>query len=153
MPTTQKERLHILLADDDADDRELFLEALTGSGHNVELSMVTDGEQLSNAIAGLKMPPPPHMIFLDINMPRKNGKACLVEIRNNSNFDHIPVIMFSTSNSERDVDETYRNGASRYINKSDFFRNEYLMLQKLFSFDEGQLVKPPSKADFIFALG
>lgn len=152
MPSNQGNKIHILLADDDADDRELFQEALSVSGLDIELSMVTDGEQLSNVISGLQVPPPPpHMIFLDINMPRKNGKTCLVEIRKNSKFDHIPVIMFSTSNSERDVDETYRCGASRYINKSDFFRNEILMLKKLFSFEGSHLVKP-TKAEFLFAV-
>lgn len=152
MPLNQNETLHILLADDDADDRELFQEALTDSGLNIELSIVKDGEQLSQVISGIQTPPPPpHMIFLDINMPRKNGKACLVEIRKNSMFDQVPVIMFSTSSSERDVEETYRDGASRYINKSDFFRNEAIMLQKLFSFEDMHLVNP-SKSEYLFVV-
>ena len=125
--------IHILLADDDDDDRMFFQEALNEMAMTAILITVEDGEKLMDVLSTMDNPPPPHLIFLDINMPRKNGKECLEEIRGNKKFDNIPVIMFSTSTYRGDIDETYQKGANLYIPKSLFYSDQKLILEKLFS--------------------
>ncbi len=125
--------IRILLADDDADDRDFFKDAIAEAKIPAEITMVMDGEQLSEYLSEIKTPPPPDVIFLDINMPRKNGKECLIEIRNDAKFNDIPVIMFSTSSHKKDIEETFNNGADFYIIKSSFFDNEVYILKHLFS--------------------
>lgn len=149
MSFPNEKQLYILLAEDDADDREFFMDGVEKTGLDIHLVTVADGEQLSKTISGIEQPPPPHFIFLDINMPRKNGKACLKEIRANKFFNPVPVIMLSTSSNPRDVEETYKSGASRYIFKSDFAGNEALVLKKLLASESEQLISP-TQADYVF---
>lgn len=125
--------IHILLADDDEDDRSLFKELLTMSSVSAFLTTAEDGEELMNVLSTFPASPPPHLIFLDINMPRKNGIECLAEIRSNKKFDNVPVFMFSTSNNHQDIDVTYKNGANLYIPKSLFFTEQKQIIEKLFS--------------------
>lgn len=127
------ENFEILLADDDSDDRSFFQEALVQAAIPAKLTMVEDGKQLTDFLAGITNPPPPDIIFLDINMPLKNGKICLREIRNDKKFNSVPVVMFSTSSYHKDIEDTYATGANMYIVKSDFFENEVCTLKSLFS--------------------
>lgn len=142
--------IEILLADDDADDRAFFREALEESGIPSKLTTVVDGEKLTHYLAKIENPPPPHVIFLDINMPYKDGKACLREIRNNDKFRNTPIIMFSTSTYVGDIEETYENGASLYISKADFFENETSMLKKLFSKNWNKNMLNVDKEQYVF---
>ena len=81
----------VLLADDDQDDIDLFKEAVEGLEEQVEITVAKNGEQ---AIAILKNDEiDPDLVFLDINMPRKNGFECMEEIRSLSNENDIPVIL------------------------------------------------------------
>lgn len=106
----------ILLADDDADDRFLFEEALSVADASVKLHTAVDGVdaiQKLRAAVGL-----PDVIFMDVNMPRMNGIDCLREL-SGSSFKSIPVIMYSTSSHYKK--ECFENGAVDYIEKpSDF---------------------------------
>ncbi|MEP7168414.1 MAG: response regulator [Bacteroidota bacterium] len=110
--------LHILLADDDADDRLFFKEAIEEVKIKTILTTVKNGVQLMdylnkpNAIL-------PDVIFLDLNMPRKGGIACLTEIRNSSKLKNISIAIYSTSSSEKDIEETFIKGANIFINKPD----------------------------------
>jgi CheY-like chemotaxis protein len=109
----------IFLADDDADDRLFFEEALEEISLATELTFATDGVELMAALEEIvtEMPPPPHVIFLDINMPRKNGIECLKEIRENPRMKDIPVVIFSTTANENSIETTYSLGANCYICK------------------------------------
>lgn len=142
--------IEILLADDDADDRAFFQEALEESGIPSKLTTVVDGEKLTSYLSTIKNPPPPDIIFLDINMPYKDGKACLREIRKDDKFRNIPVIMFSTSTYAGDIEETFESGASLYISKADFFENETMMLKKLFSKNWNETMLNVAKDRFVF---
>jgi DNA-binding NarL/FixJ family response regulator len=82
-------------------------------------------------------------------MPRKNGKTCLQEIRNDTRFNTTPVVMFSTSSHHKDIQETYDNGANRYIRKDEFFGNEVHMLKKLFSANWKQSLLGVLKDEFV----
>ncbi|MBA3664172.1 MAG: response regulator [Bacteroidetes bacterium] len=116
------EKLHILLADDDKDDRFLFQEALSELPLATELKTVHDGEQLMAYLMD-NAQNLPDVLFLDLNMPRKTGFECLSEIKITDELMQLPVIMFSTSyprdmNYEQDmIKMLYKIGATDYIRK------------------------------------
>ncbi len=112
--------LNVLLADDDADDCYFFKEALKEVAVSSQLAIVNDGEQLMSYLLE-NSEHLPTFLFLDINMPRKNGLECLKEIRQNNLFKELSVIMFSTSNSWDTINMLFKSGAHVYIHKpSDF---------------------------------
>ncbi len=106
----------IMLADDDADDCTFFEDALKEVSIATELTVAKDGAALMTSLEE-NVPPPPHVIFLDLNMPRKNGFECLKEIRETPKLKKIPVVIFSTTASENAVEKTYSLGADCYICK------------------------------------
>jgi CheY-like chemotaxis protein len=109
---------NIVLADDDADDRAFFADALREVSIETELTTAIDGMELMSTLdENVTVPPPPHLIFLDLNMPRKNGYECLKEIRKTVKLRNIPVVVFSTSDSAHAIDTAYNLGANCYIRK------------------------------------
>lgn len=109
---------NIFLADDDPDDCDFFAEALKEVSVPTELTVATDGIELMTALEkNVTKPPPPHVIFLDLNMPRKNGFECLKQIRETSKLKNIPVVIFSTTANESAIETTYSLGANCYIQK------------------------------------
>jgi CheY-like chemotaxis protein len=112
--------LLILLADDDESDRLLFKEAFAELKIKSVVHTVNNGMQLMDYLTK-KDAALPQLIFLDLNMPLKNGLACLKEIRSSEKFAAIPIAIYSTSASRNDIEETFLNGANVYIKKpSDF---------------------------------
>jgi|JI10StandDraft_1071094.scaffolds.fasta_scaffold131674_2 CheY-like chemotaxis protein len=108
----------VFLADDDSDDRAFFEEAFTDLSMDIKLKSLNDGEELISTISEvITNPPPPHLVFLDLNMPRKNGFECLSEIKNNPRFKNIPIVIISTSTHSADIDRSYELGADAYIAK------------------------------------
>jgi CheY-like chemotaxis protein len=111
--------IRILLADDDTDDRSLFEEVLRELPILTQLTSVHDGEQLVQTL--LKSVSLPALLFLDLNMPRKNGIECLTEIKTHDKLKKIPIIVYSTSFEPSIVNQLYNKGANYYIRKpSDF---------------------------------
>ena len=110
---------NIVLADDDSDDRDLFTEAVGLINPEVQVSIVKDGEELIDYLT--KNLPGPDMIFLDLNMPRKNGKECLDEITSHAVWKEIPVVIYTTSINPKDVDDCTRKGAFDFIRKPNSF--------------------------------
>jgi CheY-like chemotaxis protein len=104
----------IFLAEDDPDDRELFEEAIRALNKNYELVIFNDGEKLMNCLRQNSIP---DIIFLDLNMPRKTGMECVGEIRKSSAFKDIPIIILTTSCTERDVMALKESGANLFIVK------------------------------------
>jgi CheY-like chemotaxis protein len=115
-----KEPIHILLADDDEDDRLFFKEAFEEIKIKTNVSIVNDGVELMNHLTQ-DGNPLPHILFLDLNMPRKTGIECLLEIKRLAHLKDIAIAIYSTSSSEKDIEETFVKGANVYIKKpSDF---------------------------------
>ena len=115
-----KDYIHIILADDDEDDRLLFTDAFEELKINTKVNTFNDGvelmDYLNNPDAVL-----PNVLFLDLNMPKKNGIECLYEIKSDERFKEIAIAIFSTSSSEEHIEETFVQGANIYIKKpSDF---------------------------------
>src|SRR4051812_44822613 len=97
------DRFHFLLADDDYDDRHFFEIAIKKLYPRTRFSFVTDGEKLMDFL-NKNIESPPDVLFLDLNMPRKNGSECLIEIRNNKNLDRMAVIIYSTASHNEVAD-------------------------------------------------
>lgn len=144
------QHIRILLADDDADDRLFFQEAVTDSVVRAEYSGVESGLQLIDFLSNVQASPVPDVIFLDINMPGMDGKECLREIRNQVQFADTPIIMLSTSTSAKDIDETYRDGANMYISKALFYMDSENWIEKLFPSDWRQGLLHPPREKFAF---
>lgn len=112
--------MKILLADDDIDDCNFFSDALKVLPIETVLTTVNDGEQLMNYLTK-NTNKLPDVLFLDINMPCKNGFECLEEIKQNNNLQHLPVVMFSTSNEQDKINILFKTGADVYIRKPSNF--------------------------------
>jgi CheY-like chemotaxis protein len=139
--------LRLLLADDDKDDCMFFRKALYDLPMPLVLATVHDGEKLleylNHHINDL-----PDVLVLDLNMPRKNGAECLIDIKANESFSKIPVIICSTSLHESGADELYNHGAHYYIRKvnlGELKKNIFVLLTKLI---EEKFVRP-SRGKFI----
>jgi CheY-like chemotaxis protein len=111
----------VLLAEDDEDDYLLFRDAIKDYIEMIDLHWVKDGEELIRSLKEGRQSLP-EVLFLDINMPRKNGFECLTEIRNDKTLADLPVIIFSTSNDKALVNWMYNAGANLYLCKPTEFR-------------------------------
>ena len=112
--------LNILLADDDMDDCIFFKQALDELTVSPHLTTVHDGEQLMLLLTN-EANELPDVLFLDLNMPRKNGFECLSEIKSNPKLKQLTVIVFSTSFEQEVVNLLYKNGAQYFIRKPSEF--------------------------------
>ena len=112
--------MHILLADDDEDDRAFFSEAIMELKMDNKLTLFTNGNDLMDylLLPDIKLP---HILFLDLNMPGKTGIDCLKEIRATTRFKDVSVAIYSTSSSEKDIEDTFIEGANIYIKKPNDF--------------------------------
>ncbi len=151
-------QLNILLADDDTDDCLFFKVALEELLLPTHLTTVHDGEQLMQLLTN-ETNELPHVLFLDINMPRKNGKECLAEIKLNNKLKHFPIIMFSTSFEKEVVNLLYNSGAQYFIRKhSDFSQCKKVIQQTLTLIMKNMLaseagnVSQPSRENFVLTV-
>lgn len=144
-------KLNVLLADDDVDDC-LFFEAALKEFLLIEtLTAVHDGEQLMQLLMNPEKELP-HVLFLDLNMPRKNGFECLSEIKTSQQLKSLPVIMFSTSFEQEVVNLLYKNGAHYFIRKpSEFSQFKKIIQQTLTLMAEGN-ISQPTKDNFVLTL-
>ena len=128
MQTVKNKSITILMADDDEDDRLLTGEAFMEGRLANDLHFVKDGEELMQYLlrqgeyADPKTSPRPGIILLDLNMPRKDGREALEEIKSNPELCRIPVIILTTSKAEEDIIRSYDLGANSFIAKPVTFR-------------------------------
>jgi len=115
------DQMNIFLADDDEDDRSLFKLAFDETKLNSNLSLFKSGNELMEYLNqdDVKLP---HILFLDLNMPGKTGAQCLAEIKANQKFRNMSVAIYSTSNSDKDIEDTLSGGANIYIHKPNDFQ-------------------------------
>ena len=134
--------LSILLADDDIDDCDFFKGALDEFPILTHFTAVHDGEQLMQLLTN-ETEVLPHVIFLDLNMPRKNGFECLAAIKLNGKLNSLPVIMYSTSLDQEVVNRLHTNGAHHFIRKpSDFTNFKKIIRTALTLITEGKVTQP-----------
>jgi CheY-like chemotaxis protein len=117
------EPIIIVMADDDEDDRLMAKEALEEARIANDLRFVTDGEELMDYLfqrgefAGPGKAPRPGLILLDLNMPRKDGRESLKEIKSDPRLRSIPVVVLTTSKAEEDIFRSYDLGVNSFIVK------------------------------------
>lgn len=140
----EKEPVKIILAEDDKDDQELFMEAVNATKVPSDIVTVENGEELINTLKD-GSEPKPDIIFIDINMPIKGGKEALAEIKNDQELKEIPAVMLSTSNHPNDIEETFNNGANLYIQKPNSFISFILILKKVFILHWTKVLRNPVK--------
>jgi CheY-like chemotaxis protein len=127
----------ILLADDDADDRMMASDALEESRLANDLRCVEDGEELMDYLhrrgkyASPNDAPRPGLILLDLNMPRKDGREALKEIKAEPELRSIPVIVLTTSKAEEDIYRTYDLGVNSFITKPVNFESLVAVMKAL----------------------
>ena len=127
IPTAQP--IVILMADDDADDRLLTQDAMTDACVINDLHFVTNGEEFMDYLyrrgryADMATSPRPGLILLDLNMPKKDGREALQEIKADPNLRRIPVVILTTSEAEEDVYRSYDLGANSFITKPVTFES------------------------------
>jgi CheY-like chemotaxis protein len=143
--------LHIILADDDESDRTNFKDALEESRIKTLFYAVKDGVELMEHL--LKEDTPiPHLLFLDLNMPRKNGLTCLKEIRSIDKLKDVAIAIYSTSDYEKDIEETFQHGGNVYIKKPTDFNLLKQVLDKVLSAAYVYKDPPFSIANFIYKI-
>ena len=116
------DKLFILIAEDDADDRFLFKTAFEEKGYDDQIEFVENGielwkflQNIADKQVDLRMYP--SFMLLDLNMPKKDGREVLREIKQHPEFKKIPVVVFTTTNSENEVKRCYELGANTYVVK------------------------------------
>ncbi|HEY0652570.1 MAG TPA: response regulator [Chryseosolibacter sp.] len=144
---TSRTPSRILLADDDADDRELFEEALSDIYPQAVLSTAQDGEELMFILHNYHKP---DLLFLDLNMPRKNGKECLYEIARDPELKKIPIVIFSTSVNPLDIEETFSLGALLFFRKPNSYEELRRNVNDIFF---RKLTSPRSRETFLVSAG
>jgi len=126
---SSKVPITVLLADDDDDDRLLLKDAFRESRIRSRLIAVDDGEELMSYLRRTgkyqdhNLFPEPGLILLDLNMPRKDGREAMAEIKADPLLRHIPIVVFTTSKVEEDIVRSYGVGASSYITKPFTFES------------------------------
>ncbi|HEX8169983.1 MAG TPA: response regulator [Thermoanaerobaculia bacterium] len=127
----------ILLADDDEEDRMLAANALEESRVVNDLRFVEDGEELLDYLyhrgryAEPESSPTPGLILLDLNMPRKDGREALREIKADPDLRRIPVVVLTTSKAEEDIYRTYDLGANSFITKPVSFEGLVAVMREV----------------------
>jgi CheY-like chemotaxis protein len=120
------EEIFILIAEDDADDRFLLKTAFEENGFTDTLCFVENGVEVLeylNAAKGGDGNSYPRFILLDLNMPKKDGREVLKELKQHPQLKKIPVVIFSTTNNEQEMKRCYELGANSYITKPNSFES------------------------------
>lgn len=140
------DELRILHVDDDEDDRNFLAEALQKLNLSHTLTGAPGCMELFNL---LEEGNAYDIIILDVNMPLMDGKQCLQKIKAHEKYRDIPVIIFSVSSSQRDIDEVYQSGAHYHVVKPYSSINYSLALKKVFDMDWKSKPPVPSKENFV----
>ena len=146
-----KEYTHIILVDDDEDDRLFFTDAFEELKISTKIQTFKDGVELMDYLNSDEVVLP-EILFLDLNMPKKNGIECLNEIKANSKFNNIAIAIYSTSSSEEHIEETFVKGANIYIKKPSDFNTLKKVLQDVVTINWQYQTSGLNKENFLLKL-
>jgi DNA-binding NtrC family response regulator len=144
-------KLNVILAEDDYDDRLLFEEALSELPVSVKLDTFNNGDELMEWLTNVNNRLP-DVLFLDLNMPRKNGFATLGEIKRNIKLQNLPVIIFSTATNHEMIKQVYKDAAHYYIRKPVHFSDLKQLIYKALKMIEEHRSSLPDKEDFMLTI-
>ncbi|MBA2502612.1 MAG: response regulator [Pyrinomonadaceae bacterium] len=151
--TLNAKPITILIADDDADDRMMAKEALDESRLANDLRFVEDGEELMDYLHRrdkYQRPadaPRPGLILLDLNMPKKDGREALKEIKDDAELRQIPVVVLTTSKAEEDIYRTYNLGVNSFITKPVMFESLVDVMKALSKYWFEIVELPPGRGE------
>ena len=117
---TNEGQIEILLVEDNPGDVRLVMEAFKDSEVPLNFAIAADGQEAMNILkpeTKIKKNYKPNLIILDLNLPKKNGREVLKEIKEDADLKQIPVVILTTSNAREDIRESYNNNANSYITK------------------------------------
>jgi len=138
----------ILMAEDDADDRLLVQDAFAECGASDTVRFVADGEELVDYLLRrgkyekASTSPRPDLILLDLNMPRKDGREALKEIRAHQDLRRVPVVVFTTSRADTDINKVYELGANSFVTKPAGFDQLVMTVTQLTGYWFGTVELP-----------
>jgi CheY-like chemotaxis protein len=145
-----RRKLNIILAEDDYDDQLLFEEAIDELPVSVELITFNNGDELMEWLRGkTKLP---DALFLDLNMPRKNGFAALGEIKRNTQLQDLPVIIFSTATNREMIKQVFKDAAHYYIRKPASFLELTELIYKALKLIADNDIDLPGKESFMLTI-
>jgi len=124
---------NVILAEDDEEDVQLFETVLSELNQDIHLDVATDGNELMKILKQVSTLP--DMIFLDLNMPHKNGFECLREIKSNEKWNSIKIVILSTSSQSQQIETAYKGGADLYLAKPVSYSLFKSMMEKCLSLD------------------
>lgn len=122
--------MEIFYADDDAEDREIFCDAIQQINPDIKVVLSKDGQE---ALEILRAQRPPDLIFLDINMPRVSGIECLAKLKSDDRLKAVPVIIYSTSRDKREEKKLALLGAAAFVSKENSFEKLKESLERVLS--------------------
>ncbi|TVZ15459.1 response regulator [Maribacter sp. MAR_2009_72] len=120
MGTIDNEDFLIFMAEDDTDDQQIFTETIAEVDQNINIQLFDNGETVLHEMDTTSTLP--NIIFLDLLMPKKNGEECLKELRANSSFDNIPIVVYSNLYDIERISNLFELGANRYLHKPASFK-------------------------------
>lgn len=145
MSAIQTFPLHILLAEDDDDDYLIFTLAIRDIKIAVALTRAENGEELMKLL-GKRVP---DILFLDLEMPCKNGRQCLKEIRANKKYDELPVIIYSSFKDASSVEFCFRESGNLYVVKPNSIKDLSEILSRILTIDWGKIMYYPPRSEFV----
>jgi CheY-like chemotaxis protein len=137
--------MHILMADDDKDEFYLLQEAAQKACEDLKVSYAANWLELLRFILKTL----PDILFIDLNMPVKNGLECLQQLREDRKYDKIPIIIYSNAISKTDIEKAYKNGANYFIIKPDAIEDISNMIKKICSLGKEALLSIPPREEFV----
>ena len=123
------DRINILVAEDDKDDYLMLRDSIKEILPKFNINHARDGKEFLEII---QQNFETDLVFLDLNMPKKNGIDCLIEIRRNQRLNSLRIITYSTSSEIEDIDECYKNGCTLYLVKPDTYKDLVTQVRKVF---------------------
>jgi len=141
-----KELTYVLLAEDDDDDYLIFSLAVDDiTSVRVELKRAENGDILMRLLDEKH----PDLLFLDLLMPCKDGRQCIREIRSNSKFDSLPIIVYSSMSDLESIEFCYREGTNLYARKPSSLSDLKSILEKIFAMDWKRMLYYPPMSQFV----
>lgn len=134
MPNSSFAIINILLVEDNIADARLLIESLKTLNIPNKITHLTTGEQAISYIKEIEKTTKPDIVILDLNLPGIDGREVLIHIKNNDKTKHIPTIIFSTSQSEKDIDASYANYANCFITKPLEYKDFEKVVKEIESF-------------------
>ncbi len=143
-----KVHLNIIFADDDSDEMYLFNEAIEHAGLSITLTNASNGNQLYEFLQKTELP---DLVFLDINMPYKDGLESLKEIRNNPSYKDLRIIIYSTTKVPINVKACYNTGADLFVIKPEGFDGIVKVITNVCNRDWKNFKRPPIDGGFVIS--